>query len=57
MYYTYKGTAKASCSLYLWNHDEKIVVSDFDGTITRLIMIYHSPTLTVYSCILVHGQV
>ena len=31
------GGASASCSafVYLWRHDDQIVVSDIDGTITR----------------------
>jgi len=24
-----------SCQLYLWNHDDKVVISDIDGTITK----------------------
>ena len=31
----YQGTAKAACSIYLWNYNDKLVVSDIDGTITR----------------------
>ena len=31
----YQGTAKAMCTLYLWDYHDKIVVSDIDGTITR----------------------
>lgn len=30
-----QGTAKAQCTLYLWNYCDKIVISDIDGTITR----------------------
>lgn len=30
-----QGTAKAHCTVYLWNYTDKIVVSDIDGTITR----------------------
>ncbi len=32
---TPQGTAKANCTVYLWNYNDKIVVSDIDGTITR----------------------
>jgi phosphatidate phosphatase LPIN len=31
----YQGTAKATCSLYLWNSHDKLVISDFDGTVTK----------------------
>ena len=30
-----QGTTKATCTVYLWNYSDKIVVSDIDGTITR----------------------
>jgi phosphatidate phosphatase LPIN len=29
------GTQEITADIYLWNHDDKIVVSDVDGTITR----------------------
>lgn len=31
----YQGKQELSCQIYLWDYDDKIVVSDFDGTITR----------------------
>ncbi|KAG9510298.1 Stress-induced-phosphoprotein 1 [Fragariocoptes setiger] len=31
----YQGTARCKCCIYLWNHDDKIIVSDIDGTITK----------------------
>lgn len=31
----YQGTTRCTCIIYLWQHDDKIVVSDIDGTITR----------------------
>lgn len=31
----YQGTAKAACTFYLWDCTVKLVISDFDGTITR----------------------
>ena len=31
----YQGTTKCSCTIYLWNWDDKIVISDIDGTITK----------------------
>lgn len=30
-----QGTAKAACTFYLWDCTVKLVISDFDGTITR----------------------
>lgn len=31
----YQGTARCMCNIYLWHYDDKIVVSDIDGTITK----------------------
>lgn len=31
----YQGTTRCMCSIYYWRHDDKIVISDIDGTITR----------------------
>ncbi|XP_066282646.1 phosphatidate phosphatase LPIN2-like isoform X1 [Branchiostoma lanceolatum] len=31
----YQGTSRCKATIFLWQHDEKIVVSDIDGTITR----------------------
>lgn len=31
----YQGTTRCTCIIYLWQHDDKIVVSDIDGTITK----------------------
>ncbi|KAI1289601.1 Phosphatidate phosphatase LPIN3 [Halotydeus destructor] len=31
----YQGTTRCQCHIYLWRHDDKIVISDIDGTITR----------------------
>lgn len=31
----YQGTTKCMCSIYCWRYDDKIVISDIDGTITR----------------------
>jgi phosphatidate phosphatase LPIN len=30
-----QGKTVLSCGIFLWNHDDKIVVSDIDGTITK----------------------
>lgn len=31
----YQGTCRCHGTIYLWNWDDKIVISDIDGTITR----------------------
>ncbi|XP_076456760.1 phosphatidate phosphatase LPIN1-like [Babylonia areolata] len=31
----YQGTTRCISHIYLWNHDDKIVISDIDGTITK----------------------
>lgn len=31
----YQGTTKCHCQIYFWNYDDKIVISDIDGTITK----------------------
>jgi len=31
----YQGTTKAEATIFLWNYDDKLIVSDIDGTITR----------------------
>lgn len=31
----YQGTCRCQGTIYLWNWDDKIVISDIDGTITR----------------------
>ena len=31
----YQGTAKCDAHIYLWNWDDKLIISDIDGTITR----------------------
>ncbi|XP_066480790.1 phosphatidate phosphatase LPIN3 [Tiliqua scincoides] len=31
----YQGTCRCEATIYLWNWDDKVVISDIDGTITR----------------------
>ena len=31
----YQGTARCDAHIYLWNYDDKLIISDIDGTITR----------------------
>lgn len=37
----YQGTSRCECQIYLWNYDDKIVVSDIDGTITKSDILGH----------------
>lgn len=34
----YQGTCRCQGTIYLWNWDDKIIISDIDGTITRCVM-------------------
>lgn len=31
----YQGTAECQATIYLWNYDDRIIISDIDGTITK----------------------
>lgn len=31
----YQGTTRCKCHIYKWRHDDRIVISDIDGTITK----------------------
>lgn len=31
----YQGTCRCKATIYLWNWDDKVVISDIDGTITK----------------------
>ena len=33
--YSYRGIRTLKCDLYLWNYNDKILISDLDGTISR----------------------
>jgi len=37
----YQGTTRCYCHVYLWNHSDKIVISDIDGTITKSDVLGH----------------
>lgn len=37
----YQGTTRCTCHIYLWNYDDKIVISDIDGTITKSDVLGH----------------
>jgi len=31
----YQGTTRCSCNVFVWKHDDRVVISDIDGTITK----------------------
>lgn len=31
----YQGTCRCNCYVYVWNWDDRIIISDIDGTITK----------------------
>lgn len=31
----YQGTCRCEAAIYLWNWDDRVVISDIDGTITK----------------------
>lgn len=33
----YQGTCRCEGTIYLWNWDDKIIISDIDGTITKFV--------------------
>ncbi|CAG7834935.1 unnamed protein product [Allacma fusca] len=37
----YQGTTVARCHIYLWRYDDRVVVSDIDGTITKSDVLGH----------------
>ena len=37
----FKGTGVTEALIYLWKYDDKIVVSDIDGTVTRSDVVGH----------------
>ncbi|XP_022223952.2 phosphatidate phosphatase LPIN2 isoform X2 [Drosophila obscura] len=37
----YQGTSRCKCYLYRWKHNDKVVISDIDGTITRSDVLGH----------------
>ncbi|XP_071527206.1 uncharacterized protein Lpin isoform X1 [Panulirus ornatus] len=37
----YQGTTRCKCHIFLWHYDDKIVVSDIDGTITKSDVLGH----------------
>lgn len=43
----YQGTTRCKCNVFRWRYDDKIVISDIDGTITKYDT--HLYTVIVYS--------
>ncbi|KAK2720785.1 hypothetical protein QYM36_004604 [Artemia franciscana] len=37
----YQGTTRCTCHIYLWRWDDKVVISDIDGTITKSDVLGH----------------
>ncbi|XP_053963858.1 phosphatidate phosphatase LPIN3 isoform X2 [Anastrepha ludens] len=37
----YQGTTRCKCYLFRWNHNDKVVISDIDGTITKSDVLGH----------------
>ncbi|XP_045034148.1 phosphatidate phosphatase LPIN3 isoform X2 [Daphnia magna] len=37
----YQGTTRCKCHIYLWRYDDKVVISDIDGTITKSDVLGH----------------
>lgn len=42
----YQGTTRCQCHLYKWKWDDKIVISDIDGTITKWVKVFPGGSLT-----------
>lgn len=38
----YQGTCRCEGTIYLWNWDDKVIISDIDGTITKYVPLTHS---------------
>jgi len=34
----YQGTSRCTAYIYLWKWDDKVIISDIDGTITRSVI-------------------
>jgi len=37
----FQGTTRCKCHIYLWRHNDKVVISDIDGTITKSDVLGH----------------
>jgi len=38
----YQGTCRCEGTIYLWNWDDKVIISDIDGTITKYVFHRHA---------------
>lgn len=49
----YQGTCRCEGTIYLWNWDDKVIISDIDGTITKYDVLTLSHTSTEH-CVFLH---
>lgn len=45
----YQGTCRCQGTIYLWNWDDKIIISDIDGTITRYVIHMNMTILSTFT--------
>lgn len=45
----YQGTTRCKCNVFRWRYDDKIVISDIDGTITKYDALYISTKLLLFA--------
>lgn len=48
----YQGTCRCEGTIYLWNWDDKVIISDIDGTITKYDVLTLSHTSTEHCAFL-----
>ena len=48
----YQGTCRCEGTIYLWNWDDKVVISDIDGTITKYVLRGKNGFITPPSCVI-----
>ena len=39
----YQGTCRCAGTIYLWNWNDKVIISDIDGTITKYLLLFLPP--------------
>lgn len=42
----YQGTCRCEGTIYLWNWDDKVIISDIDGTITKYVPLIQKQQLS-----------
>lgn len=45
----YQGTCRCEGTIYLWNFDDKVIISDIDGTITKYVYLSTPPLLSSFA--------